>query len=284
MKSITDVVIPEGKKRTIKLLLDDYLVYNDQIKVSYDGTMISSINDKQLETFEEFIIRNTLQTRFILPKKIQAEDYHDMLGLGIEDCTDIGGGSNIGYTNSGDYADYKIYVGDEEFFLNQRIASLYGSAKIEYHIIDENSVDTKLTDVTIPSTGGWQTWKTISNYVIIPKGAYTLRMLVISGEFNLNWFQFEIAQSSDDDSQLLSESFAYPNPVLDNKLQIATGTNENSTIPVTIYSITGQLLSSTDCNLQNGNTELDIRSIPKGMAILRFNTESKTHYIKIIKQ
>ncbi len=283
--TINEVVIPENKERTIRLNIDDFLVYTDQVNVSYDGTLITSANGKELNTFEELVIRNTLQTRFILPKKIQAEDYSDMLGLGIEDCTDVGGGKNIGYTNSGDYADYLIFVDeDEEFFLNLRIASLYGSAKLEFHLIDENSVDTKLTDFTVPSTGGWQTWKTISNYMIVPKGVYTLRMLVVSGEFNMNWFQFEIAQDNDENDQMKSESFAYPNPVSGNQMYIITGSDDNSTTSINIYNTTGQLLSSASYKLNNGNTEIDITDIPKGLAILRLATKNKTHNIKIIKQ
>jgi len=284
-KVITSIGYNEDKHRSIIIETDDYLAYTDQIKVSYNGTSITSDSGIVLETFSELIIRNTLLNRYIIPKKIQAENFYQMVGLGIEDCQDFGGGKNIGYTNSGDYADYLIFVEeDEEFFLNLRIASLYGSAKIEYHLIDENLVDTKLTDVTIPSTGGWQTWKTISKYVIVPKGVYTLRMLVINGEFNMNWFEFEIADDVYYDSESSSGTIAYPNPVHDNQLFIDINKSVNTEIPVEIYSITGKHILTKSCMLNNGVTEIDISDVPKGVFILRLTTSDNTYNHKIIRQ
>ena len=46
--------------------------------------------------------------------------------------------------------------------------------------------------VETPKTEGWQTWTTVSaNTKNIGKGVFTLRMKVLKGGFNLNWFEFK---------------------------------------------------------------------------------------------
>jgi len=284
-RTIASLSYDENKERTIILETEEYLVFSDQIKVSYDGTLITSDSGEVLETFTDLTIRNTLTPRFILPKRIQAEDYYYMIGLGLEDCSDFGGGKNIGYTNTGDYADYLIYNEEEkQYQLNLRVAAAYGNANIKFLIIDEDSVETEISSITTPTTGGWQTWKTISTSVTIPKGVYTLRMYVVSGEFNMNWFEFEIPDAIDDDYLSNSGTIAYPNPVHNNQLTIDIQKSVNSEIPVDIYSIEGKHILTKVCYLSNGVTEIDISDVPKGIFILRLSAADKTYNHKIIKQ
>lgn len=271
--------------RTIKLEVEDYLTYADQIKVSYDGTVIQSDSGNILETFENLVIRNTLTPRFILPKKIQAEDYYHMIGLGLEDCSDIGGGKNIGYTNSGDYADYLIFNEEEkQYHLNLRVAALYGSANISFLLIDEDSNETELCQVTTPVTGGWQTWKTISTTVTIPEGVYKLRMYVNYGEFNMNWFQFVIPNAIVKPSPTNSGTIAYPVPVSNNQLFIDLKNSSNSEVNVELYSITGVHITTKSCVLNNGLAEINISDAPTGVILLKLTSSGKVYNFKIIKQ
>ncbi|WP_162944776.1 T9SS type A sorting domain-containing protein, partial [Flavisolibacter nicotianae] len=39
------------------------------------------------------------------------------------------------------------------------------------------------------SSGGWQTWKTVSSSVTLPAGLQTLRLYVVDPGFTLNWFE-----------------------------------------------------------------------------------------------
>src|SRR4029453_3388612 len=45
--------------------------------------------------------------------------------------------------------------------------------------------------VTVPYTGGWQTWATVTRRgVYLPAGTHRLRFVARSDGFNLNWFSF----------------------------------------------------------------------------------------------
>ena len=67
-----------------------------------------------------------------VPGLIQAEDYSAMDGIQTETSSDVGGGSNIGYVDSGDWVEYKINVASAgSYFVEYRVASLGGSSGFE---------------------------------------------------------------------------------------------------------------------------------------------------------
>ncbi|PLX14498.1 MAG: glycosyl hydrolase, partial [Marinilabiliales bacterium] len=285
-RTISSVSAHPNKDRTIIIETEGFLVYTDQIKVSYDGTIITSDSGNILETFSDLTIRNILTPRFILPKKIQAEDYYFMSGFGLEDCSDIGGGKNIGYTNSGDYAEYLIYNNEEkQYQLNLRVAALYGSASITFYLIDENNNETELCQVNTPTTGGWQTWKTISSFVTVPEGVFKLKMYVNYGEFNLNWFEFDTPNDIGEDvNGLNSGVLVYPNPVRNNQLFIKLINSDNTDIQIDFYSPTAKHILTKTCKLNSGTADIDISNIPEGLVIVRVKASEKSFNFKLIKQ
>jgi endoglucanase len=196
---ITSVTMDGSKDRTIILKIEKNLIYTDQINVSYSGTVINSSNGKQLETFSNLTIRNTLPILNVLPGKIEAENYEFMIGLATENTEDDGGGKNIGYTHVNDYADYVIFSdGDQNYQVNFRLAAPYDEGSIGLYLVDESSVETELLIITTPVTGGWQTWTTTSGNLIIPNGKHTLRMRILAGGFNMNWMDFILIEKDSD--------------------------------------------------------------------------------------
>lgn len=278
----------ELKERTIIFETGEYLLYTDIIKLSYDGEQIVSTSGKTLDTFTDLTIRNTLRRRFALPRKIQAEDFDYMEGLGIEDCSDVGGGKNIGYTNPGDFADYRIFTNSENTYeVNIRVAAQNSTGKVGFYLVDEDDNETELGTIITPKTGGWQTWTNITANLTapIPKGINTLRMKPLSGEINMNWYQFDILNSINDDDDLAnSGTVAYPNPVRNNQLYIDIDKSVNSEILLEIYSITGKHILTEPCKPNNGLIEIDISIVPRGVFILNIATEEYIYNHKIIKQ
>lgn len=198
-QTITEVTTDINKSRTIIISTDKTLLYTDEIQVSYNGSVINSASDKSLETFTDLMIRNTVTPLFILPGKIEAEEFMYMEGLAVETTTDDGGGYNIGYTDPDDYADYTFYTENGgSYKANFRLAAQNDAGQIGLYLVDDNSAESELLTVTTPVTGGWQTWETISGNLNLPKGTHTLRMKIISGGFNMNWMDFELLQSNDD--------------------------------------------------------------------------------------
>ena len=195
IKTINSITLNSSKPKTIFLNLSDNLLYTDVIKVSYSGDLIKSKNNKTLNSFTNLDVVNDLDPRFVIPGKVEVEDYLRMLGLGTEDTTDDGGGSNIGYTDTGDYADYKIFTNSaSKYSIDFRVASESNGGKIALSLVEQNTSREYviLSELDIPSTGGWQDWVTVTGNLEnnIPKGIFVLRLKVLDGGFNMNWMQF----------------------------------------------------------------------------------------------
>jgi hypothetical protein len=284
-KEISAVAADEARERTITLSTDDYFAYTDNIKVSYNGNIITSQSGKILDPFAELNIRNTLPKRQILPKKIQAEDFYFNSGLGVEETTDVGGGHNIGYTNPGDYADYLIYAENDKYYqVKIRTAAQNAPGEIGFYLVDENQEETELRTINTPKTGGWQTWETISTSFFIPKGIHTLRMRIINGELNLNWYDFDMLEAVDEGNNLFNQPILYPNPIRDNKLFMKINSTKQQSVNIEIYSLSGQLISSRFYSAANNSIEIDISNIPKGIFIFKTRTEDNIFNQKVIRQ
>ena len=128
------------------------------------------------------------------PVTIQAEDFdnggegvafHDTTtanqggayrttAVDVQPATDSGGGFNVGYTKAGEWLEYTVNVQTAGTYnLGFRLAS--PGAGGTFHL-EVDGVD-KTGPLTVPNTGGWQTWKTITkNGVALPAGAHVLRL------------------------------------------------------------------------------------------------------------
>ena len=198
VQTVTSVTFDASNNRTIILGTDKTLVYTDAIEVSYNGTSINSEGGKQLEVFSDLEIINSLEPLFILPGTIQVEDYVAMDGLAIETTEDDGGGHNIGYTDSGDYADYIIYSEVSGTFKADFRFAGTSAGKIGLYLVDESENEIELLTINTPNTGGWQTWETVSGDINIPSGIHKLRLKVLAGGFNMNWMKFELLSVNED--------------------------------------------------------------------------------------
>jgi len=123
----------------------------------------------------------------VVPGKVEAESYAAMSGVMKESTSDTGGGQNVGSIDSGDWMDYTVHVQQP------------GTYKVEYRVANQSSYSAQLQlrsgsatygSLTVPVTGGWQTWQTIQHTVTLPAGTQTLRVHAQNGGFNLNWLSF----------------------------------------------------------------------------------------------
>lgn len=199
-RTIESVSVDPAYPSTLMLNTKEPFLYTDTILASYSGSGIKSDTDKILAEFNDLEIRNTLETRIMLPGKLEVEAFESMVGLATEETTDEGGGLNIGYTDAGDSAEYLIYVGQEgNYKVNLRVASQGAAGRIGLYLVDDTKAETELVQVVTPVTGGWQTWTTISSGLALPGGIHKLRMKILVGGFNLNWIEFEIDNVINDD-------------------------------------------------------------------------------------
>ena len=123
-----------------------------------------------------------------VPGTIEAENFSAMSGVQTETCTGDGGGLDVGWTSSGDWMDYAIRSSSTtSYIVELRVASNSSGGTVNLM-----SGSTVLATITIPVTGGWQTWTTVSSPVPVnlAAGTQTIRLKVVAGGWNLNWMRF----------------------------------------------------------------------------------------------
>ncbi|GAB3227781.1 hypothetical protein GCM10027346_11530 [Hymenobacter seoulensis] len=118
---------------------------------------------------------------------IQAESYSAMNGVQLETTTDTGGGQNVGYIDAGDWMAYNNvnFPVSGTYTLEYRVASPSGGTLSS----DLNAGAVQLGNTTIPATGGWQNWTTVSRSVYINAGTYNFGVFAQTGGWNLNWIR-----------------------------------------------------------------------------------------------
>ena len=201
---ISAVEIDSNNSQVINVITENYMSFQDEITISYNGEGLLSETGQYLYSFQDYPVENNLSTRLLIPGRIQAEDFYFQEGLETEETSDTFGGLNIGYTDQGDFADYLVAINDSgDYTISFRVAS-QGSGSLKLELINDTSTE-NIGVISTPNTGGWQNWQTISYLRDLPEGLYTLRMTVIQSPFNLNWMDFESANGNNNSNEELVE-------------------------------------------------------------------------------
>ncbi len=130
---------------------------------------------------------------------IQAETCDYKNGIDIETCAE--GGQDVGYIEDGDYIGFKgvDFKGGEAKTASFRVASNGSGGTIEIHT---GSVDgTKIGEVSVSPTGGWQEWKTLTTDISTVTGVQDVYLVFRGGEsylFNLNWWKLNFPEGLED--------------------------------------------------------------------------------------
>jgi hypothetical protein len=118
---------------------------------------------------------------------MQLEFHHGLL----EVTTDTGGGYNVGWMGAGEWLNYAVTLAAAGTYAIRARVAVPGAGGT-FHI-ESNGVD-RTAPMTIPNTGGWQTWVTISATANLPAGQQVLRLVQDAngsgGLFgNINWLE-----------------------------------------------------------------------------------------------
>lgn len=97
----------------------------------------------------------------------------------IEATLDTGGGYSLGWVSAGEWLKYTISVAaDGAYTLQARVASPASGGTFHVEIDGVNVTGT----LTVPNTGGWQTWQTVSRPgIALTAGAHLLKVVIDSG-------------------------------------------------------------------------------------------------------
>lgn len=102
------------------------------------------------------------------------------------------GGVNVGWIENGDYVKVKgVAFGSGATSFSARVASATSGGQIELRLDGVNG--TLVGTCTVPGTGGWQTWTTVTCSVSGATGTHDLYFKYTGGSgnlFNVNWWQF----------------------------------------------------------------------------------------------
>jgi len=263
--SISDIEISEENPQVIYISLDEEYNFLDDISVSfYQESQIESIFSEFLIPFSQFPVYNNVSERIIIPGIVEAEDYIYQEGLSTEETSDINGGLNIGYTDVGDFADYLVLVTETgDYDINFRAASENQSGSILLQLIDGSNIQ-NLTQISLPITGGWQTWETVSATTNLSEGSYKLRLKVIQSGFNLNWIEFDFNGNSMglDDNEMKGLRL-FPNPVN----EILNLYSEYETFTIEIFDIIGKKIFEAE-NLNS----INVRHFEEGIYLLKISS------------
>lgn len=120
-------------------------------------------------------------------KQIEGESYSNMSGVQLEGTTDVGGGQNVGWIDAGDWLVYSNVTipATGTYRIDYRVASV-GGASLASNL---NTNVVQFPAVSIPATGGWQNWTTVSQTVQINAGTYNFGIYAPQTGWNLNWFK-----------------------------------------------------------------------------------------------
>jgi hypothetical protein len=115
-------------------------------------------------------------------------------GVDIETTSDTGGGYDVGWTASGEWMKYTVNVTvSGTYTLNFRVASPNTGSALHLEV-DGNNVTGSLT---VPNTGGWQTYTTFSKTGIsLSAGQHVLRLVTDAGGMNYNWFSVTVSSGA----------------------------------------------------------------------------------------
>ena len=245
---------------------------SETITLSYTGNDITAKDGTKLEAFAGLEVQNRVAIVHAIPGKVEAEDFFDQSGIQLEDCSDEGGGQNIGYLDAGDYCDYLIQVGENGTYrVDYRTASESAGGGLKLQLVDASGNPTDLHSIGFPSTGGWQNWETTSKNVILPSGQHHLRLLITEPLFNVNWFQFTFLTSTDDPSQ--RHWSVYPNPA-GNFIVIEGASEQYGSLEVFIHDQLGRLVLHANLNGSvRQKQHIDLSGEPSGIYLLTIRSE-----------
>lgn len=198
-----------------------------------------------------------------IPGKIEAENY-DKGGSGVAyydvdsenkggayrtDGVDIEGsatdGYAVGYTDAGEWLEYTVNVGTSGTF-NWTARVSMGGDSASFHLTIDGKDSTK--SVTVPGTGNWSTYETVSGGTVdLTKGKHIIRLTIDNPYANFDWLEFSDKTTDIPQALSLSTDKVYEYQIFDlrGNLKKAVHTNdfqafwnkERKSLPQGIYVI-----------------------------------------------
>jgi chitinase len=127
----------------------------------------------------------------------QGGQYRTSEGVGIEVTTDSGGGYDVGWTTAGEWLNYTVNVtASGSYPVKVRVANNGQGGTFHFNVDGQSAT----SELTVPNTGGWQTWQTLSTSINLTTGQHVIQLYMdnvgSAGTVgNFNWFSIGSAST-----------------------------------------------------------------------------------------
>ncbi|WP_221409790.1 carbohydrate-binding protein [Pseudochryseolinea flava] len=207
--------------------------------------------------------------------QIEAENFATMSGVQNETCTE--GGTNVGWIDTGDWIVWDVNIPSAgTYTIDYRVASQSGGGSLR---LEQAGGANVFGSLTIPSTGGWQNWSTISHQVFLNAGQQQIAIAVPAGGWNINWLKIQqgngarISQSSAVQEE---ESISvHPNPATSHL--VVNGIT--SPTEVTTYNTSGKAVTET-MKVTSTQHEINIKTLKPGLYIIKLKNGKTLRFAK----
>jgi hypothetical protein len=113
-------------------------------------------------------------------------------GIDLEATSDTGGGDDLGWTTGGQWFRYTLNAATAGTYTITFRAAAPSAVTDALHLASASGANLS-GNISIPATGGWQNWTTVTATVTLPAGQQTLTLDEDNGGWNLNYMSFAAA-------------------------------------------------------------------------------------------
>ncbi|MDB4334923.1 carbohydrate-binding protein [bacterium] len=211
--------------------------------------------------------------------RIEAEEYDLDYGTNTENCSDTGGGENVGSIHNDDWLMFSDLNLSDVGTVDLRLATIRTGSTVEIRI---DSHDGELLGTAdVPNTNDWQKWETVSINLSKTIGFHDVYLVFKNSSTNvgnINWLQFSASTPNAIKESSAMDIALHPNPVSD-KLIITNCKGAN----IEVYNTTGSLIIKSHST--NYKKTLEMNSLNQGIYFVRIvNTNGSIKSYKVIKQ
>jgi beta-glucanase (GH16 family) len=219
---------------------------------------------------------------YSIPGKIESENYdikcggayydvdginnggqYRLDGVDVENCTDAGGGYDVGYSDVGEWMDYTVTVAKtSNYDVDLRIASgATGTSAMHVEVDNVNVTGS----VTVSNTGGWQTWKTTTvKNISLTQGKHTVRLAFDSTNINSNYMDWKESSNGIADLQFQTKVEDFAQRILFHDINSSA---------LFIYDLTGAEVK-TSFSLLGNSVQINKDNLPAGVYLYRINNQA----------
>ncbi len=208
-------------------------------------------------------------------------------GVDIEKCSDPGSnGYNVGWTENNEWLAYTVNVMQSGIYnISYGLASPGGGGSI----IAMLGSQVLGQIVTVPATGGWQNWVTITvEGVSLQAGTNRLLLKFYTGDFNLSYIDFVLVSTDADEEKNTPGEFRllqnYPNP-FNPVTAVQYEIPEQGFVSVKVYDVTANEVKVLEEGIKDPGRhtlQFDGSGLPSGTYYIKMTSGNFTSVRKAV--